>query len=248
MLQRVLEPFETGPTADIDGCRLEVAALLEKRTHTAGIGWRLTVEGHLEPAEGRTLHRAGTLMGAELSALREGLRRAARASCTGLRLRIPDPRVVAVIEGTGADRYPRARATAAGLGSLLRGFRSIRYETEFEPDHELSHVVAEALDAGLHVAAAREEHRVWVMERILERAREVRLQRTESGWVANERYHVQLEPMRCDCPAWTVRWSKTPIAGRRAQRLPCKHLVALALHEGITVPVDLAELARRAPA
>jgi hypothetical protein len=85
------------------------------------------------------------------------------------------------------------------------------------------------------------------MEEIVRRARSVQLQLTETGWVANGRYHVQLAPMRCECPAWTARWAKAPIGARRALRLPCKHLVALALHEGITVPADLAELARRAP-
>jgi hypothetical protein len=128
----------------------------------------------------------------------------------------------------------------------LERFSSVQYESEFARDPELAHVVAEALDAGLHAAAEKEEHRVWVMERIVERAREVVLERTETGWVANGRYRVQLDPMRCDCPAWAARWARAPIGARRAQRLPCKHIVALAMHEGITVPADLAEMARKA--
>jgi hypothetical protein len=84
------------------------------------------------------------------------------------------------------------------------------------------------------------------MERIVARARDVRLRRTDSGWLANDRYRVQLDPMRCECPAWTARWTNAPLGARRAQRLPCKHLVALAIQEGISVPADLAQLARRA--
>lgn len=246
MPQRVLEPLEPGRT-NRGECRLEVAARLEKRTHAAGIGWRIVREGQPEAPEARTLRRASTLIGAELTALREGLRRAGRERCRVLRVFVPDSRVTALLEGSNVDRFPRARVAAESLGPLLSGFSSVRFVSEFEPDPDLGHVVAEALDAGLHAAAAREEHRVWVMERIVERAQSVRLRHTDSGWVANERYHVQLEPMRCDCPAWLARWAKAPIGARRAQRLPCKHLVALALHEGITVPADLAELARRAP-
>lgn len=246
MPQHALELLETAPPVP-EGCRLEVAAVLEKRTHTAGIGWRLTVEGHAGPAQGRTLHRASTLMAAELTALREGLRDAVRAGCPGLLLLVPDPRVVALIQGKASDRFPRGRVAADRLKPLLKGFPSVRFASRFVPDRDLTHVVAEALDAGLHRAAEREQHRVYVMEQIADRARAVHLQRTQAGWVANGRYRVQLEPMRCECPAWTARWARTPIGARRAQRLPCKHLVALALHEGITVPADLAQLARRAP-
>jgi SWIM zinc finger len=247
MSQRVLEPPENLPGLRPDECLIEVAALVEQRTHAAGVGWRVTVAGRREAAEARTLRRAGTRMAAELTALRGGLRRAAPFPAAALRLRIADPRTAALLEGRGAGRYQRAQVAAERLAPLLRRFSSVRFEVKFEPDRELAHLVAEALDAGLHAAAEREEHRVWVMERILERARQVRLERTESGWVANDRYHVQLDPMRCGCPAWAARWAKTPIGARRAQRLPCKHLVALALHEGITVPADLAQLARRAP-
>ena len=245
MPQQLLEPLERGATRRRE-CRLEVAARLEKRTHAAGIGWRIVREGRPEPPEARTLRRASTLIAAELAALREGLRRAGRGRCRGLRVFVPDPRVSALLEGSNVDRFPRARAAADRLRPLLRGFPSVRYVSDFEPDPDLVHAVVEALDAGLHAAAVREEHRVWVMERIVERARSVRLEHTDAGWVANERYHVQLEPMRCDCPAWTARWARTPIGAKRAQRLPCKHLVALAVHEGIMVPADLAQLARRA--
>jgi SWIM zinc finger len=129
----------------------------------------------------------------------------------------------------------------------LGRFDSVRFQTRPTTDPELLHTVGEALDAGLHAAAERQEHRVHVMERILARARDVQLEERGGGWVANGRYRVGLDPMSCECPAWSARWAKAPIAGRRAQRLPCKHLVALALRQGVSVPADLALLARRAP-
>jgi len=246
MPQRLLEPPEAIPQLRPDECLIEVLGLVEQRTHAAGIGWRVSAAGRRGAAEVRTLRRASTRLGAELTALREALRRAVPLPAPTLRLRVADPRVVALLEGKGTSRFHRGQAAAARLAPLLRRFSSVRFEVKFEPDRELAHLVAEALDAGLHAAALQEQHRVWVMERILERARTVRLERTESGWVANDRYHVQLNPMRCECPAWMARWARTPIAARRAQRLPCKHLVALALHDGITVPADLARLARKA--
>jgi len=245
MPQRRLEPVTEIPRPP-EECRLEVAAVVERRTHTAGVGWRVTSLGHPALTQGRTLHRAGTLISAELAAVREGLRAAAHTGCRTILVRVADRRAVALLRGERPGRMRRAEAKAERLKPLLRRFASVRFESEFIADSELAHAVGEALDAGLHAAASREEHRLWAMEQIVERARSVRLSRSNSGWVANDRYRVQLNPMRCECPAWTARWANVPIGARRAQRLPCKHLVALAFHEGITVPADLAKLARGA--
>jgi hypothetical protein len=228
-------------------CRLEVAVLFEGTTHVSGTGWRLSTGGESLPVRTETRRRGRTLIASELAAIRRGLNEAALRGCHTLVVRLPDPRAVALITGEHPPHFPRAEPAATRLRSVLKRFRSVRFESHFTPDPELTHAVGEALDAGLHAAAEREEHRIWVMERILERAKEVRLELTDAGWVANGRYRVQLDPLRCECPAWTVRWAGAPVAGRRAQRLPCKHLVALALHEGITVPADLARMARRAP-
>lgn len=229
-----------------EGCRLEVSALLESTTHVAGLGWRLTTEAGPGPVRTRTLYRGRTRIFSELTALRYGLREAV-AVCPVLEVRLPDPRAVALLSGGSHPHFARAESSVAGLRPLLSRFRSVRFESLFEPDPELRHAVGEALDTGLHEAAERQENRALVMERIIERAKEVVLERDATGWVANGRYRVSLDPLRCECPAWTTRWSRAPIAGKRAQRLPCKHLVALAMHEGISVPADLAALARRAP-
>jgi hypothetical protein len=245
MHQKVLRVAEEGGPGT-EECRLEVAVLLEARTHAAGIGWRVSVAGRPGPVRSETRRRGGTRISSEIVAVRRALLETTREGCRGLLVCVDDPRAVALLRGEHLPRLRRAEAAAARLRPLLEGFRTVRYSSEFEPDPDLVHAVGEALDAGLHAAAAREEHRVFVMEQIVERAKSVQLERTERGWVANGRYHVQLEPMRCECPAWTARWARAPIGARRAQRLPCKHLVALAFHEGITVPADLADMARRA--
>lgn len=227
--------------------RLEVAAAVEGRTHIAGIGWRVTLGSRPGPVRAETRRYGRSLIFSELSALRGGLREVSRSPVSELTVRIPDRRAVALFRGDDVDRFPAAAREVDRLRPTLERFGALRFEPEFVPDPELVHAVAEALDAGLHAAAEREEHRSLVMERIMERARSVQLERGPGGWLANGRYRVSLDPMRCECPAWTARWSRAPIAGRRAQRLPCKHIVALALVEGVRVPAELSELARKVP-
>jgi len=246
MPQRVLVPVEPTPETPNHRCRLEISARLERRTHSAGIAWRVTAGGGSQPVQARTLRAIPTLMAAELAAVRDGLRAAAKLGCGDLLVHVPDPRLVALLRGQPSPGLRRVEASAERLKALLRPFPSARFEARFAADPTVVHAAGEALDVGLHAAALREEHRVYVMERIMARAREVRLRRTDSGWLANDRYRVQLDPMRCECPAWAARWAKAPLGARRAQRLPCKHLVALAMREGISVPSDLAQLARKA--
>jgi hypothetical protein len=220
--------------------------MLEGTTHISGIGWRLTAPFGPYPARSETRRYGRTLVYSELAAIRRGLEEAARLRCARLLVRSPSSLVERLLRGEPLPRYRRASAAAARLRPWLQKFASVRMETRPTTDPELLHTVGEALDAGLHAAAERQEHQVLLMERTLERAKNVELEQRQGTWVANGRYRVGLEPMSCECPAWTARWASAPIAGRRAQRLPCKHLVALALREGVRVPAELARLARRA--
>lgn len=226
---------------------LEIAAVLEGTTHVSGIGWRLTTAAGPGPVRTATRRRGRTLLFAELAALRGGLSEAARAGVARLSVRVPTPALAALFAPAPGPRYPRARRAAEKLRPILGRFSEVRFAPAAPPDPELAHAVGEALDVGLHRAAESEEHRVRAMEQIVARAATVELTEVDGEWIANARYRVRLDPMHCDCPAWSARWARVPIAGRRAARLPCKHLVALALREGISVPSDLAELARRAP-
>lgn len=228
-------------------CRLEIAAVQEATTHISGIGWRLSAPDGSETIRTETRRYGRTLLFSELAALRRGLEEAERHHCRRVVVRVPSPAIERLLRGELGSRYRRAQSTAQALGPQIARFEELRFASGHPPDPELTHAVGEALDAGLHAAAEREEHRVEVMERIIERAKSVHLESRDGVWVANDRYRVQLDPMHCECPAWTARWARTSIAARRAQRLPCKHLVALALRQGLSVPADLAQLARRAP-
>ncbi|HTP54732.1 MAG TPA: SWIM zinc finger family protein [Thermoplasmata archaeon] len=226
--------------------RLEVFALLEETTRVSGIGWRLTTAGGPGPVLSRTRRYGHSRIDSELAAVRLGLLDAQRRGCRRVRVSSTEPALGPLLRGEAMPRYSRAAATAARLRPLLDAFTGVGFELTPETDPELAHAVGEALEVGLHRVADQEEHRAAIIEGILERASHVRLARSEAGWIANERYRVSLDPMRCDCPAWTARWRRVPIAGRRSARLPCKHIVALARREGVAVPADLALGARRA--
>lgn len=226
---------------------LAVDALFESRTGAGGFGWRLSTDGTRGPVRSRTRRHGHSLLELELLALRQGLGDAARAGCERLTVRVPHARIVPLVLGPIPPRYRRAGRLALRLAPILSRFRSLGVEVRTRPDEALHRAVGEALDAGLTAASEEEERRRLAMERTVARARSVVLRQDADGWVANGRYRVRLEPMGCDCPAWSRHWARVPIAGRRAVRLPCKHLVALAMHEGITVPEELAKLARRAP-
>ena len=239
--------LEVEPTAPrTGGSRLEVLASTESRTGTAGIGWRLTGSIGEFPPIARARLRVGSRIAAELLAVDGGLREAARHGATDVRIRTDDPALPGVVSRAGPKRFRRALRAAGRLAATLAQFRSIEFEVDPEHDPELLHAVGEALDEGLHRVAEREEHRAHAIEQIRERAHAVLLELRDGRWIANGRYAVSLDPFECDCPAWRRRWARVPLAGRRAERLPCKHLVALAARSGLVVPDDLAELARSA--
>jgi ribonuclease HI len=236
------------PSSEEGECRLDVEAVVEGTTRTGGLGWRLTTSAGRREPEAVTRLRSGTRIGAELEAVRRGLDAAARVGCVRILVRVSDENVARLLRGElRAGRFRRAAVVASRLRSSLARFRSVRFVAEPFDDRELHHVVAEALDVGLHRAAERAELRAHAIERIMERARTVELESSEGRWIANHRYRVQLDPMGCECPAWGAHWARAPLAGRRAQRLPCKHIVALALRLGVGIPADLETSARKAP-
>ncbi len=227
--------------------RLDAAATFEGTTRVAAIGWRI-VPPEGEPAIGAKALRSGrSLVFAELQAVSAGLREARRLGARRLVISIPGALAARLLGGGSPGRARRAGRAANRVRALFSDFAEVRVARLRGVDPELARQIGEALDVALHAAAERADRRSQIMEQVLARAKEVRLERMEDGWIANGRYRVSLDPLGCECPAWTRRWSGAPIAGRRAQRLLCKHLVALAVSQGIRTPEELAELARRAP-
>ena len=236
-----------GTPGDERPWRLEAAAVLEETTRVAGIGWKLVPSEGTPLIHARTLRHGQSLVYAELTAVRDGLLAACRLHPPRLVIAVPGALSVRLLRGGSPGRARRAAKAAARVRSLWASFGQVRILQLRPVDPGLSHAIGEALDVGLHAAAEQTERRAQAMEHIISRAQGVRLERTEAGWLANGRYRVSLDPLGCDCPAWSRRWARLSIAGRRAQRLLCKHLVALAMAQGIRSPDELVALARRAP-
>ena len=226
--------------------RLDVAAVLEGTTHAAGIGWRLTTENGPGPVRSAARRHGQSRVKSELSAVRAGLADAAKAGCRRLVVYVPGEATARILSGEELPRYRRATAGGRRLRPLLARFESLRFVRAPSENAEVHQAAEEALDIALHRAAEREDLRAVVLEHVIERAKEVHLEHEGPTWVANGRYQVRLYPLLCDCPAWSKRWARPPLAARRAERLPCKHLVALALDEGITDPFEMMALARKA--
>ncbi len=247
MMLRDPRPSPRASSVDREEWSLDAAAVLERRTRVAGIGWRLRAPDGSGSVRTGTLRHGRTLIYSEFAALRRGLAQAQRSGCRRLVVRFSDPHAARLLTAAPTPRWRGAHRSALEIVPQLRRFDQVRFESGAPTDPELTRAVGEALDSGLRTATDREEEQTRSLEAVVARARAVTLEEGSEGWVANGRYRVSLDPMRCDCPSWTARWAGVPIAGRRAGRLPCKHLVALALRVGGTVPSDWVAMARRAP-
>jgi hypothetical protein len=88
--------------------------------------------------------------------------------------------------------------------------------------------------------------RLEILRKLMEVASDVTLLEAPGGWIANGVFLVTISPASCTCPAWFVRWANVPLPGKRAQRNPCKHIVAAAVREGFTDPAAVLALAKHA--
>lgn len=222
-------------------------ALFEATTGAGAWSTRLRTSAHAQAVRFGRLRRGRSRRHVVLRALGPALDEAARLGWADVTLVLDDPRggrwLRRFLEG-GADSRdpaaPRVRAVAARFRRL-----TVRTVPDLD-DPALVRTAKLALDSMLARAGRAVRHRRSAIETVLARARSVTLTTTPEGVRANGRYRVSLDPPSCDCPGWRRRWARVPLAGRRAARLPCKHLAALAIREGIGTPSDLERLVRRA--
>ncbi len=240
-------PAEAVPFAG-EECRLTLAVAFESTLRAAGLAWRLTTPSGPGPVVARARRHGRSRLTAELLALRLAAPSVGTAGCRGVVVRTDDLRLVRAVEGRAPRLDARSRAHAQRLRRLLERAGGYRLEVVRPPaDAEVARAATVALDEAIHAATERRERRAVALEEVIARSRSVHLQRRDGVWVANGRYVVRLDPPSCECPAWARRWARVPLAGRRAARLPCKHLVAVALREGQASLDELAALGRHAP-
>jgi len=100
------------------------------------------------------------------------------------------------------------------------------------------------------IASARavtvKQKRVGKVVAAMERARGVQLRRDGDAYIADGYVRVRIDPPECSCRGWELRWRSVPLAGKRAKRVPCIHLVAVAVSAGMSDPAEILSIANRA--
>ncbi len=226
---------------------VEVHAVVERASGAAAWGTRRRTVGWVEALQVGHRRFAPSRRRLEARALRRALEEALADGWEEVRVEIADPRGGRWLEEGLAARAKPADPELARLQALAGMFRSVRVAVVPSlADPALERTVHLALDEELKRVGRERTGRVREIERLFARARTVEVERTPSGFLAHGRYQVRLDPPSCDCPAWIRRWDAIPLAGRRARRLPCKHIVAAAMLEGAVTPADLERLVRSA--
>lgn len=226
---------------------LRTDASYDYNSRVAGVAWQLVVggvEGPIRIAKKR--YGKGPVF-SEMTAIRLGLEEARKRGIRRLILRTDSQWSAHALLGIVTPQLPymvkvcqpalEAAVTFESLAIVHTRTKNIR-----------------AIDKKARKAADGEAQRVRSVEvareaRVLEamdRARGVKLVREGDAWIADGHVRVTLSPPSCACRGWTLRWAKVPIEGKRSRRIPCKHLTAVALLNGLTLPSELLQLARRA--
>ncbi len=227
---------------------IRVRAIFEATTRSAALGWRVRQGAGWRPPEVRVSRRGGSRLLAELRALRGGLAQARQLGCRSVLVETTDRRLVGALSGRIRRLARRTTRGVQQVRSELSGLSA--WTVAVVPANRrsaLAKQVREALDLGLREAEEDRVRRIALLSRTIFRALSVGLEERNGDVIASGRYRVSLDPVGCECPAWRSRWASVSLAGRRARRLPCKHLVALARREGIVLADELLALARKAP-
>ena len=224
-----------------------VHALAESSTGTAAAATRLRSGSRIEALRLTVLRHGRSRRHAELLALRKALEEAERHGWRRVTVISTDSRGAPGLRRLLAGGAAPSDPEASRIHVLRTFFEQVELSVVVDlDDPALLRTVRQALDQKLRDVASERGHRLREVEAILERAKTVSLRRTSRGFLANGRYAVTTDPPSCECPAWQRRWAQIPLAGRRASRLPCKHIAAAAVLEGAGTPADLERLVRRA--
>jgi SWIM zinc finger len=239
------EPEGARPTAP-EPAVIRVYALLETSTGAGAWGTRILTPStvHAVVAGHRRFGRSRRRL--EQLALERAFEDVAAMGVREVTVEIADPRAnawLAQLETGGPSGAPGMERLRALVAPFVR---LTVHDLPALDDPALLGTVERMLEQELHGATRTRTRRTRSIESILASARAVALEPTATGFLANGRYTVTLDPPECSCPSWRRRWAGVPLAGRRAARLPCKHLAAAAVRAGRGTPRELEQLVRRA--
>jgi ribonuclease HI len=234
------------PLADYQA-ELRTDASYDYNTRAVGAAWQLVIAGTEGPIrEAKRRYGKGPVF-AEMTAIALGLADARSRGLTRLVVRTDSQWSAAALLGlvTPQVHYMvKASKPALEIAATLETLAVVHTRTKS----------IRLIDKKARKASDKEAARIDVLEsqrqaRALAafgRARNVTLRREGVVWIADGHARVTFDPPSCTCEGWSLRWARVPIEGKRSKRIPCKHLAAVALQEGITEPAALLQLARRA--
>ncbi len=225
---------------------MRVRAIFEATTGSAALGWRVRQGVVWRSPDVRSSRRGGKpAVGGTPGAPRR-TRADAPIRVRSVTIETSDRRLAGALSG----RLRRlARPTARGLQQARGELSALSaWTSSIVPARRksaLARRVREALNLVLREAEGDRARRIALLSRIIVRALPVGLEERNGEVIASGRYRTRLDPVGCECPAWRRRLASVSLAGRRAHRLPCKHLVALPRPEGVVPADELLGLARK---
>lgn len=226
---------------------LEADASYFPKTGVEGTAWRLCREGRAYKMQARSRRYGKGPNVAEMRAVILGMKDAQKKGVRSLLIKTDSSWSAHVLAGLWKAKQPHTIAIAKEALSLVEDFEAVALvHTRTKNVAQVDRAARQAAEKKGKAVEKKLAERLQTIERVLERAEDVHLDRAGDGWIAEGRFAVNVDPPRCSCPGWTLRWQSVPLAGKRANRNPCKHLAAAAREEGIRDPGGLLALTRRA--
>jgi ribonuclease HI len=226
---------------------LEADAAFSYDDCVEGQAWRLTVQGEgLKIRTKARQHGKGPVV-AEMRAIVDGLREAASHGVDSVIVKTDNRWCAHVLVGLWKPELPRTTSVANEAVELLTAFGAVAViHTRTKTMRRIDRAARSAADNRRRELRQSATDRLHAVGETMSRAEKVKLHRATVGWTANGYFDVTVRPPSCTCPDWSLRWKGVPLAGKRARRNPCKHMVAAARAEGITRPEEILRLARSA--
>ncbi len=212
-----------------------------------GQAWRLTVNRREYKLKCRSRRFGKGPVVAEMKAIVDGMKEAAQRGARHLIIKTDNRWCAHVLVSLWEPKQDHTVPVAKQAKDIMNEFETVAIiHTRSKYIRRVDRRARRAAEARRADVERKKSERLDKFREIAQRATSVRLEQTKSGWRANGRFNVVVFPPSCTCQQWSLRWKNVPLAGKRAQRLPCKHIVAAAMKEGIRDPETLLALARKA--
>ena len=199
----------------------------------AGLGVTITWRGKQYTPK-KVPRRAVGPVHAELLAVERGLREARRLGSSRVLVRSDSKWAV---DFSNLDKFaekPHIRKALDGVWEAAQEFEECVIEWIPREENRSSDQVSKIArkEAERREAERLERKRAGIAE-AMGRAQSVEVKRDNGHWFARDAsrgqwFEVNLDNMVCGCYWYSRRWSRVPLAGRKKNMVPCKHMAAVA--------------------